>query len=269
MMKKICAVIILITVIFSVPSFALSDEEYRAMMKNPDFARADNKLNDTWKRVSKKLNAPVIERLKVEMREWLSAGRDFDADNFMDWGFSREKAYTEATNKMVHRLLKEEFLTTTSRTYDASNMYYSETKSTHETLYKHEEAQSWLKIRTQFYSKHSQQSDKLLERTLLEEVKFFVLWTEADGTEVMGEWSGNGRPRNRKLEIADKKHPDCKITISFDRKDSVSVTANENFIRQCIGTDEPFEGRYIKLEPKYVQLGGDIREDSLSRFETY
>lgn len=84
MMKKICAVIILITVIFSIPSFALSDEEYRAMMKNPDFARANNKLNDTWKRVSKKLNAPVIERLKVEMREWLNAGRDFDADNFMD-----------------------------------------------------------------------------------------------------------------------------------------------------------------------------------------
>lgn len=49
----------------------------------------------------------------------------------------------------------------------------------------------------------------------------------------------------------------------------MSVTANENFIRQCIGTDEPFEGSYIKLEPKYVQLGGDIREDSLSRFETY
>ena len=88
----------------------------------------------------------------------------------------------------------------------------------------------------------------------------------------MGEWSGNGRPRNRKLEIADKKHNDCKITISFDGKDSESVTANENFIRQCIGTNQPFEGRYIKLEPKYVQFEGaieDINTSSLSRFETY
>ena len=87
----------------------------------------------------------------------------------------------------------------------------------------------------------------------------------------MGEWSGNGRPKNRKLEIADKKHPDCKITISFNGKDSVSVEANENFIRKCIGTDEPFEGRYIKLEPQDIQLGGEIREDSntSNRIEIY
>lgn len=69
MMKKLCAVVFLVTAVLCVPSFALSDAEYRTMMKNPDFARADRRLNDTWKKVSRTLSGSALQRLKENQRE--------------------------------------------------------------------------------------------------------------------------------------------------------------------------------------------------------
>lgn len=40
------------------------------------------------------------------------AGCDDEANNFISEGFSREEAYTVATEKMTHSLLKTEFLST-------------------------------------------------------------------------------------------------------------------------------------------------------------
>ena len=52
MLRKFYAALILLLTFCSVPAFALSDSEYRTMMKNPDFARSDRELNKVWKKVS-------------------------------------------------------------------------------------------------------------------------------------------------------------------------------------------------------------------------
>lgn len=69
MKKTFCTLIILILIFISAQAFALTDSEYRVMMKNPDFAQADKELNSTWKRISRTLSGSVLERLKEEQHE--------------------------------------------------------------------------------------------------------------------------------------------------------------------------------------------------------
>ena len=96
MMKRVYLAVTLVLLAYVLPACALSDAEYRSMMKDSDFARADRELNSTWKRVNKVLSGSALETLKAEQREWVRKGRDDEAGSFMDEGFSRVEAYTKS-----------------------------------------------------------------------------------------------------------------------------------------------------------------------------
>ena len=136
----------------------------------------------------------------------------------MDKGFSRVEAYTAATYKMVHQLLKAEFL------------YVPHFGG--QEVYKHD---MWLKV------------IPVKRKGTEVEVKLFALWKGGDGSEAMGTWSGRGRLRNGVVTIADKDYEDCSIEVLITPHDEVSVVTTSGFARFCIGIDEAIDGTYYKV----------------------
>ena len=96
-MKRILAVITLIFML-AVPSFALSNKEYGRLMGNEAFARADRNLNRVYMHLKKNVSRAVWRVLSDEQKEWIDWGRDEDAQSYIDKGYSRTRAYTQATN---------------------------------------------------------------------------------------------------------------------------------------------------------------------------
>lgn len=88
-------------------AFALSDSEYTSLKKsNADFARADRNLSQVWKKLSDSMPGKSFKLLRSEQREWIDLGRDEDAANYMEMGYSRAEAYTMATNDRAEYLPK-------------------------------------------------------------------------------------------------------------------------------------------------------------------
>ena len=103
-MKRILVVIALVLLMVS-PSFALSDAEYLKMRRNSvAFARADKNLNRVWASLKKSLPKAVFTELDKLQREWVASGRDEEAEQFMEEGYSRVAAYTMATNNRADAL---------------------------------------------------------------------------------------------------------------------------------------------------------------------
>lgn len=86
-------------------AFALSDSEYKEMMKDSEFADAEKELAQSWSE-AKKLPAKFFEHLQKEQREWVSHGRDKRAESLMkaDKSLSRTQAYAQETGSRVEAI---------------------------------------------------------------------------------------------------------------------------------------------------------------------
>ena len=105
-MRKIFAALMLLVLSASM-SFALTDAEYLKMKKtNADFARADKRLSQVWKRLKGSVSKEVFTELQEYQREWIDSGRDIEAQGLMDEGYSRVEAYTMATSDRADALPK-------------------------------------------------------------------------------------------------------------------------------------------------------------------
>ena len=103
-MRKILAALMLVVLSASV-CFALTDAEYLRMKKtNADFARADRRLSQVWKKLKGSLSKEVFAELQEYQREWIDSGRDIEAQGLMDEGYSRVEAYTMATSDRADAL---------------------------------------------------------------------------------------------------------------------------------------------------------------------
>ncbi|MBR1485972.1 MAG: DUF1311 domain-containing protein [Synergistaceae bacterium] len=95
-MKRLFSIFAFLLV-FCVPAFALSDAEYRKMMKNPDFAAADKELNNAYNEAKEIMDKEEFAGFKKDQRDWNAKQRDVRAKTFMEDGYSRVEAYTKAT----------------------------------------------------------------------------------------------------------------------------------------------------------------------------
>ncbi len=100
-MKRLLAMMMLL---FCVPAFALSDSEYRKLMKNSDFAKADRELTRAYNQAKEELSPKDFASLKESQREWIRSGRDEEAQALIDEGLSRTKAYTRATQNRTEAI---------------------------------------------------------------------------------------------------------------------------------------------------------------------
>ena len=78
-------------------ALALSDAEYRRVMKDPGFRAADKELGAAWNKVKKQTSPERFETIRKEQREWVSSGRDREADEYIKVGYARDEAYTLVT----------------------------------------------------------------------------------------------------------------------------------------------------------------------------
>ena len=75
----------------------LSDNEYRQMMRNSDFANADKALNQAWRNAKNSLSENDFNALKKDQNSWIKRGRDNEARALLS-RMSRVEAYTSVTN---------------------------------------------------------------------------------------------------------------------------------------------------------------------------
>lgn len=102
-MKRFLAVVTLVFIL-AAPSFALTNREYGDLMSNPEFARADRKLNQVYTDLRRSVSKAVWTVLKKEQEEWVKWGRDEDAQAYRDEGYRKPKAYAMATNDRAEYL---------------------------------------------------------------------------------------------------------------------------------------------------------------------
>ena len=89
---------ILLTLVSS--AFALSDKEYKQMMRNPFFAKADKALNQAYKNAENSLPQKLFEDLKAKQTSWIKKGIDIEADlAIRELTLDRVQAYTYVTNE--------------------------------------------------------------------------------------------------------------------------------------------------------------------------
>ena len=94
-MKRFISIVAVMCVL-AVPAFALSDAEYRKMMKDSEFARADRELNAAYAEAKEALSKEEFAAFKKDQRAWLARDRDVRARTFMEDGYSRTEAYAQA-----------------------------------------------------------------------------------------------------------------------------------------------------------------------------
>ena len=91
--------------LLAAPALALSDAEYKKMMKDPEFAAADKKLNQVWAGLKKSMPKDAFEPLRKDQSAWAAKGRDEAANAKMkSEGLSRTAAYAAATMERAEAL---------------------------------------------------------------------------------------------------------------------------------------------------------------------
>ena len=75
----------------------LSDSEYKQMLKNSDFAAADQALNQAWKNADSSLSEKDFAALQKSQMAWIKRDRDKEAKALLET-MSRVEAYTAVTN---------------------------------------------------------------------------------------------------------------------------------------------------------------------------
>ena len=95
-----------LTLIFTSSAFALTDPDYKELMKDSKFAAAEKELAEAWNEAKSKMPAEHFKHLQAEQREWLSKGRDKGAADLMkaDPKMSRAEAYAQETGSRVEAI---------------------------------------------------------------------------------------------------------------------------------------------------------------------
>ena len=106
----------------------LSDNEYKQMMKNPDFANADKALNQAGRNAKNSLSENDFNALKKDQNFWIKRGRDNEARALLS-RMSRVEAYTSVTNaraEYINQLANGSASLDTANDHEYSNGGYAD-----------------------------------------------------------------------------------------------------------------------------------------------
>ena len=207
------------------PAAGLSDAEYREMMKDSDFARADGALNETWSRILKEggLSKAGIKALKADQAEWVRKGRDAEARRYMtDDGYTALEAYTTETVRRTEELPGLSERISLQDRPDGPQGYYVRREGGRET--------GWLSVRW---------TDKKAGEVKVGAEAIVVL--QPDNVR-SGAWFGEGTVRKGVLKALDGEES---ATFTF-KGDKVQVVASPGFSSSTVGLGVTIEGTYIR-----------------------
>lgn len=94
------------SLLLNVSAYALSDADYENLKsKSSEFAEADKRLGETWKKVRANLSEEANNSLRSEQRDWIKSGWDARANELMnDNDLPKSQAYTQAINERIKYL---------------------------------------------------------------------------------------------------------------------------------------------------------------------
>ena len=224
-MKRLCAVFAMMALL-AAPALALSDEEYRRMMKDPEFAAADKKLNEAWAAAQKSLPKAALEALKKDQRAWIAKGRDKEASEQGD--APRVEAYafvTEVRAELLPRLAMQYDLMAKPKGPEG---YYVRREGGHET--------GWLMIRW---------ADKKEGSLALDAEAILILSEDNVRT---GAFEGVASLKSERAEFADAEGPGSLI-LNFEG-DGLKAETTDGFDGYWGGMGVTFEGTYARQKLK-------------------
>lgn len=96
MKKTLSALIVAFVLLFAFQALALSDKDYRAMMKDSNFAQADKNLNDAWNAAKESLSPKDFAKLKKSQAQWIKKGRDDEVKQLRSVKAGRSLSRTDA-----------------------------------------------------------------------------------------------------------------------------------------------------------------------------
>ena len=104
MLRKVLASLCLLLIV-AFPAFSLSQEDYRELLKDSEFAAADDELKEAWDYAKNNLAPEKFDELKSSQREWAKNGRDESAEELIDFqGYSKVMAYTAVTKERAEEI---------------------------------------------------------------------------------------------------------------------------------------------------------------------
>ena len=207
---------------------ALTDAEYREMLKDPGFVAADKALNQAWAEAKKVMPKAAFEALKKEQGAWVAKGRDTEAKEFMKNGMEAPKAYalvTEMRMRAIQTAAEDAFLM--GNPSGVQGFYVRKGKGGED---------GWLKV---------------YNRTLPNlEAKIEAVRETSPGNANVGELSGRGRLKDGVAEFVDPEAEEARMTVTF-KGDTATVTTSLEFKQSgWCGMVVVLDGTYVRQKVK-------------------
>ena len=209
-------------------ALALTDAEYREMLKDPGFVAADKALNQAWAEAKKVMPKAAFEALKKEQGAWVAKGRDTEAKEFMKNGMEAPKAYalvTEMRMRAIQTAAEDAFLM--GNPSGVQGFYVRKGKGGED---------GWLKV---------------YNRTLPNlEAKIEAVRETSPGNANVGELSGRGRLKDGVAEFVDPEAREARMTVTF-KGDTATVTTSLEFKQSgWCGMGVVLDGTYVRQKVK-------------------
>jgi len=209
-------------------ALALTDAEYREMLKDPGFVAADKALNQAWAEAKKVMPKAAFEALKKEQGAWVAKGRDTEAKEFMKNGMEAPKAYalvTEMRMRAIQTAAEDAFLM--GNPSGVQGFYVRKGKGGED---------GWLKV---------------YNRTLPNlEAKIEAVRETSPGNANVGELSGKGRLKDGVAEFVDPEAEEARMTVTF-KGDTATVTTSLEFKQSgWCGMGVVLDGTYVRQKVK-------------------
>ena len=209
-------------------ALALTDAEYREMLKDPGFVAADKALNQAWAEAKKVMPKAAFEALKKEQGAWVAKGRDTEAKELMKNGMEAPKAYalvTEMRMRAIQTAAEDAFLM--GNPSGVQGFYVRKGKGGED---------GWLKV---------------YNRTLPNlEAKIEAVRETSPGNANVGELSGKGRLKDGVAEFVDPEAEEARMTVTF-KGDTATVTTSLEFKQSgWCGMGVVLDGTYVRQKVK-------------------
>ena len=235
-MKKLLCFLLIALV--CVPALAFTNTEYRDMLDNPDFARADKRINTLWDKVQRIAPQSVMKFLNQAQAEWWDYGLDSSANDFMgDKKYSREQAYAKATELCADKL--ELLLNGLSRPANLNEIIgkYVCIGGKDDGWLDGKET-GWLEVKW---------ADK--KRAEVKVELSAIGGGSAHSNTNTGKWDGRGVIKNSVLAISDEDVERAHIIFVFNKDGTVMIATTSGFEfphHSCCGLNVFFDGVYVR-----------------------
>ena len=211
-------------------AFALTDADYKKLMKNEDFKAADAQLNAAWKLAKSRLTPAEFEALKADQKKWIASGRDAAATaQIKEYELEKADAYATVTEERAAAITRNANVSYLKRNPNRIQGYYvRDDKDEPGTLQVFWEGPGAKTVR----------------------VSLNVVLDQGGGNVREGNLDGGGTLNGSSVTVADDEEPDAKLNIKFTG-DAAEVTAPPEFYENgFVGQGVTVSGTYRRVTAK-------------------